>query len=245
LSTAASAPARLLLRGLTKRLPSGGKLLTILDAVDLAVEAGEFVAVLGPSGSGKSTLLALAAGLDRPTEGEVYLDGRPLHRLSEDELARVRRRQVGFVFQSFHLLHNLTARENVLLPLELQAAPDAEARADELLERVGLAERGHHYPSQLSGGEQQRVALARAFAPRPDLLLADEPTGNLDGATGERVLRILRELREQAGTTLVLVTHDPAVAALADRRVYLRDGRIERQERQERRAAEDRPAPAP
>jgi putative ABC transport system ATP-binding protein len=241
LSVAASAPARLRLRGLTKRLPSGGRLLTILDGVDLEVEAGEFVAVLGPSGSGKSTLLALAAGLDRPTEGEVYLDGRPLHRLSEDALARVRRRQVGFVFQSFHLLHNLTARENVLLPLELLAASDAEARADELLERVGLAERGHHYPSQLSGGEQQRVALARAFAPRPDLLLADEPTGNLDGATGERVLRILRELRDQAGTTLVLVTHDPAVAALADRRVYLRDGRIERQER---RAAGERPAPA-
>ena len=234
--SAADLPPRLLLRGLTRRLPSGGRQLTILDAVDLEVGAGEFVAILGPSGSGKSTLLALAAGLDRPTAGEVYLDGRPLHRLSEDDLARVRRRHVGFVFQSFHLLQNLTARENVLLPLELLAAPDAEARADELLERVGLAERGHHYPSQLSGGEQQRVALARAFAPRPDLLLADEPTGNLDGATGELVLRILRELREQAGTTLVLVTHDPAVAALADRRVYLRDGRIEREEREERRA---------
>jgi len=239
--SAADLPPRLLLRGLTRRLPSGGRQLTILDAVDLEVGAGEFVAILGPSGSGKSTLLALAAGLDRPTAGEVYLDGRPLHRLSEDDLARVRRRHVGFVFQSFHLLQNLTARENVLLPLELLAAPDAEARADELLERVGLAERGHHYPSQLSGGEQQRVALARAFAPRPDLLLADEPTGNLDGATGELVLRILLELREQAGTTLVLVTHDPAVAALADRRVYLRDGRIEREEREERRAP---PTPA-
>ena len=239
--SAADLPPRLLLRGLTRRLPSGGRQLTILDAVDLEVGAGEFVAILGPSGSGKSTLLALAAGLDRPTAGEVYLDGRPLHRLSEDDLARVRRRHVGFVFQSFHLLQNLTARENVLLPLELLAAPDAEARADELLERVGLAERGHHYPSQLSGGEQQRVALARAFAPRPDLLLADEPTGNLDGATGELVLRILLELREQAGTTLVLVTHDPAVAALADRRVYLRVGRIERGEREERRAP---PTPA-
>jgi putative ABC transport system ATP-binding protein len=170
------------------------------------------------------------AGLDRPTEGEVLLDGRPIQDLSEDALARLRRRHVGFVFQSFQLLSNLTARENVLLPLELLRRPSAGERADALLRAVGLAERGHHYPSQLSGGEQQRVALARAFAPDPPLLLADEPTGNLDTATGARVLDLLEELRAAAGSTLVLVTHDPAVASRADRRVHLRDGRVEREE---------------
>jgi putative ABC transport system ATP-binding protein len=221
---------RLELRGLTRRLPSGDRTLTILDHVDLRIEAREFVAILGPSGSGKSTLLALMAGLDRPTEGEVLLDGRPIQHLSEDALARLRRRNVGFVFQSFQLLPNLTARENVLLPLELLGRVDAGERADALLAAVGLEERGHHYPSQLSGGEQQRVALARAFAPDPPLLLADEPTGNLDTATGARVLDLLGELRAAAGTTLVLVTHDPAVAARADRRVHLRDGRVEREE---------------
>ncbi|HEX2163979.1 MAG TPA: ABC transporter ATP-binding protein [Thermoanaerobaculia bacterium] len=224
-------PAFLELRALTRRLPSGGRVLTIVDGVDLAVERGEFVAVLGPSGSGKSTLLALMAGLDRPDAGEVWLDGEPVHRLSEDRLALLRRHRVGFVFQSFQLLGNLTARENVLLPLELLDEPDAGRRADALLAAVGLGERGHHYPTQLSGGEQQRVALARAFAPRPALLLADEPTGNLDSATGERVLDLLAELRAAEGTTLVLVTHDPAVAGRADRRVHLRDGRIERDER--------------
>jgi len=215
---------------LTRRLPSGDRTLTILDHVDLRIEAQEFVAILGPSGSGKSTLLALMAGLDRPTEGEVLLDGRPIQDLSEDALARLRRRHVGFVFQSFQLLSNLTARENVLLPLELLRRPSAGNRADALLRAVGLAERGHHYPSQLSGGEQQRVALARAFAPDPPLLLADEPTGNLDTATGARVLDLLEELRVAAGSTLVLVTHDPAVASRADRRVHLRDGRVEREE---------------
>jgi putative ABC transport system ATP-binding protein len=221
---------RLELRGLTRRLPSGDRTLTILDHVDLRIEAQEFVAILGPSGSGKSTLLALMAGLDRPTEGEVLLDGRPIQHLSEDALALLRRRHVGFVFQSFQLLSNLTARENVLLPLELLRREDSAERADALLAAVGLAERGHHYPSQLSGGEQQRVALARAFAPDPPLLLADEPTGNLDTATGARVLDLLSELRAAAGSTLVLVTHDPAVAARADRRVHLRDGRVEREE---------------
>jgi len=221
---------RLELRRLTRRLPSGDRTLTILDHVDLRIEAQEFVAILGPSGSGKSTLLALMAGLDRPTEGEVLLDGRPIQDLSEDALARLRRRHVGFVFQSFQLLSNLTARENVLLPLELLRRPSAGERADALLRAVGLAERGHHYPSQLSGGEQQRVALARAFAPDPPLLLADEPTGNLDTATGARVLDLLEELRAAAGSTLVLVTHDPAVASRADRRVHLRDGRVEREE---------------
>jgi putative ABC transport system ATP-binding protein len=225
------------LRHLTRRLPSGGRILTIVDGIDLAVERGEFVAVLGPSGSGKSTLLALMAGLDRPDDGEVWLDGEPVHRLSEDRLALLRRHRVGFVFQSFQLLGNLTARENVLLPLELLDVADAGPRADELLAAVGLEERGHHYPSQLSGGEQQRVALARAFAPRPALLLADEPTGNLDSATGSRVLDTLSDLRRREGTTLVLVTHDPAVAGRADRLVHLVDGRVEREERR-------RPAPA-
>jgi putative ABC transport system ATP-binding protein len=188
------------------------------------------VAVLGPSGSGKSTLLALMAGLDRPSAGKVELEGERIDRLSEDRLALLRRHKVGFVFQSFQLLANLTARENVLLPMELLGWEDARGRADELLEAVGLGERGHHYPSQLSGGEQQRVALARAFAPQPRLLLADEPTGNLDSATGRMVLDLLAKLRAEDGTTLVLVTHDPAVAALADRRIHLADGRIEREE---------------
>jgi putative ABC transport system ATP-binding protein len=206
-------------------------MLTILDDVSLAIAAGEFTAILGPSGSGKSTLLALMAGLDRPTSGEVLLDGEAIQDLSEDGLALLRRRKIGFVFQSYQLLGNLTARENVLLPLELTGASDAEPRADQLLAAVGLADRGHHFPAQLSGGEQQRVALARAFAPRPPLLLADEPTGNLDSTTGERILALLADLRRDAGTTLVLVTHDPAVAALADRRIHLRDGRVERDER--------------
>jgi putative ABC transport system ATP-binding protein len=222
--------ARIQLRGLTRRLPSGGRELTIVDRIDLTVAGGEFVAILGPSGSGKSTLLALMAGLDRPSEGEVVLDGEPIQNLSEDALALLRRRMIGFVFQSFQLLSNLTARENVLLPLELAGVGGAAARADALLAAVGLGERGHHYPSQLSGGEQQRVALARAFGPKPPILLADEPTGNLDRATGQVILDTLIALRRDSGTTLVLVTHDPEVAALADRRIHLRDGRIEREE---------------
>jgi putative ABC transport system ATP-binding protein len=228
-------PPRIELRQLTRRLPSGERVLTILDRVDLAIQPGEFVAVLGPSGSGKSTLLALMAGLDRPTSGEVRIDGAPIQDLSEDALALLRRRKIGFVFQSFQLLGNLTARENVLLPIELLGLSDPLIRVRELLDAVGLADRGHHYPSQLSGGEQQRVALARAFATRPAILLADEPTGNLDGATGRRILELLTDLRRREGTTLVLVTHDPAVAALADRLIHLRDGRIEREQ----------PAPVP
>ncbi len=223
--------ALLELRGVTKELPSGTRMLRILDDVHLAIGAGEFVAILGPSGSGKSTLLGLMAGLDRPTRGEVLLEGAPIHSMSEDALALLRRRKVGFVFQSYQLLSNMTARENVLLPLELAGHDDAGARATELLAAVGLAERGHHYPAQLSGGEQQRVALARAFGPRPPLLLADEPTGNLDSATGASILDVLVRLRAESGTTLVLVTHDPAVAALAGRRIHLRDGRIERDEK--------------
>jgi putative ABC transport system ATP-binding protein len=219
---------RLELRRLTRRLPSGGRELTILDSVDLAIDPGECVAVLGPSGSGKSTMLALMAGLDRPTAGEVLIDGVPIQALSEDALALLRRQTIGFVFQSYQLLGNLTALENVMLPVELAAAADPQARAASLLAEVGLTERSHHYPSQLSGGEQQRVALARAFAVAPPLLLADEPTGNLDSATGGRVLDTLLALRARHGTTLVLVTHDPAVAARADRQVHLRDGRVER-----------------
>jgi len=218
------------LRGVSRRLPSGGRMLTILDGIDLAVGRGDSLAVLGPSGSGKSTLLALMAGLDRPSDGEVLLGGERIDRLSEDRLAILRRHTVGFVFQSFQLLGNLTALENVQLPLDLLRVPDARHRATALLDAVGLAERGHHYPSQLSGGEQQRVALARAFGPRPALLLADEPTGNLDSATGEVVLGLLARLRAEEGATLVVVTHDPAVAALADRRIHLRDGRIRRDE---------------
>ncbi len=220
----------LALNGVGRQLPSGGRMLKILDGIDLEVRRGEFVAVLGPSGSGKSTLLALMAGLDRPSSGEVLLDGERIDHLSEDRLAILRRQTIGFVFQSFQLLENLTARENVMLPMELLGRLEASDRAGQLLSAVGLSERGHHYPSQLSGGEQQRVALARAFAPRPALLLADEPTGNLDGATGRVVLDLLVAMRADEGATLVLVTHDPAVAALADRRIHLRDGRIEREE---------------
>ncbi len=221
---------RIACRGLTKELPSGGGLLTILQDVNLEVWPGESVSILGPSGSGKSTLLGLMAGLDRPTRGSVELDGRSIENLDEDALALLRRAKVGFVFQSFHLLQNLTAHENVRVPLELIGFRDARTRTDGLLERVGLAARGHHYPAQLSGGEQQRVALARAFAPRPALLLADEPTGNLDSQTGERVLELLVELREEDGTTLVLVTHDPAVAGRTERHVHLAAGRIVRVE---------------
>ena len=220
---------RIDIRQLTRKLPSGDRELTILDSVTLAIQPGEFTAVLGPSGSGKSTLLALMAGLDRPSSGEVLIDGTPIQAMSEDQLALLRRHKIGFVFQSFQLLGNLTARENVLLPIELLGQPQPLARANELLDAVGLADRGHHYPSQLSGGEQQRVALARAFAARPPILLADEPTGNLDGVTGRKVLELLTELRRREGTTLVLVTHDPAVAALADRQIHLRDGRVERE----------------
>ena len=218
------------LRRVGRSLPSGGRMLKILDAIDLDVRRGEFLAVLGPSGSGKSTLLALMAGLDRPSSGEILVDGETIDRLSEDRLALLRRHKIGFVFQSFQLLGNLTARENVLLPMELLGMSEARRRADDLLGAVGLSERGHHYPTQLSGGEQQRVALARAFAPRPALLLADEPTGNLDGATGRVVLDMLVAMRAEEGATLVMVTHDPAVAALADRRIHLLDGRIEREE---------------
>ena len=182
---------------------------------------------MGPSGSGKSTLLALMAGLDRPSEGQVILDGREIQDLSEDDLALLRRRTIGFVFQSFQLLSNLTARENVLLPLELAETPDARSRAEQLLSAVGLGARGHHYPSQLSGGEQQRVALARALSNDPPILLADEPTGNLDAGNGQHVMELLLEIRRSRGATLVLATHDPVLAARADAVLRLRGGRVE------------------
>ena len=217
-------------RQLVKRLPSGDKTLTILNGIDLVIPKGDFVTILGPSGSGKSTLLGLLAGLDRPTAGSVLFEGQPLEALNEDELARLRRRRVGFVFQNFQLLSNLTALENVLFPLELTGVEDARDRAAEMLRRVGLGERGHHYPSQLSGGEQQRVALARAFGPAPALLLADEPTGNLDAATGREALDLLAEMRESLEATLVLVTHDDQVAARAQRRIHLEAGRIVRED---------------
>jgi len=210
---------------LTKTYASGGRELTVLSNITFAVEAGAFVAILGPSGSGKSTLLGLLAGLDRPTQGTVHLDGVALDALSEDQRARVRGEKVGFVFQSFHLVPTLTALENVQVPLELRGQP-ARARAQELLERVGLGARGHHYPAQLSGGEQQRVALARAFSTRPKVLFADEPTGNLDARTGATIIDLMTELNRDLGTTLVLVTHDHDLAARARRTIRLADGAI-------------------
>ena len=204
---------------------SGGHEITVLRDITFDLEAGGFLAVTGPSGSGKSTLLGLLAGLDRPTRGRVVLDGRDLAALTEDERARVRAEAVGFVFQSFHLIPTLTARENIQVPLELRGE-DGRARADELLARVGLGDRGHHYPAQLSGGEQQRVAVARAFAHRPKLLFADEPTGNLDAANGQNVVALLGELNREQGTTLVLVTHDPELAGRAHRVIRLRDGAL-------------------
>lgn len=212
--------------GLTKVLRSGSQDLVVLEDVDLSVAPAESVAILGPSGSGKSTLLGLLAGLDQPTRGTVSIDGELLTGLNEDQLARRRRGKLGFVFQSFQLLPNLTALENVRVPLELIGFEGARKRSEELLASVGLAERMHHYPSQLSGGEMQRVALARAFGPRPKLILADEPTGNLDSETGERILGLLFDLREHEGTSLVLVTHDAALAQRAERRIHLKSGRV-------------------
>ena len=210
---------------LTQSYLSGGRELIVLRDITFALEPGAFLAIVGPSGSGKSTLLGLLAGLDRPRSGRVWLDGQDLGTLSEDQRAKLRAEKVGFVFQSFHLIPTLTARENVQVPLELRAQP-ARERADELLARVGLGDRAHHYPAQLSGGEQQRVAVARAFSHRPRLLFADEPTGNLDAATGAKVIELLGELNRETGTTLVLVTHDPDLAARARRVIRLRDGAV-------------------
>jgi putative ABC transport system ATP-binding protein len=199
----------------------------ILKGIDIEVPRGQFAAIMGPSGSGKSTLLGLLAGLDSPTTGQVILDGQDITRLSEDEMAQVRGRKIGFVFQSYQLIPTLTAEENVLLPMELAGRDDGgRTRARELLERVGLGGRFDHYPVQLSGGEQQRVALARAFALRPPILLADEPTGNLDTATGGAVLELLLAMNREEGTTMVMVTHEQTLAESADRRIVMRDGLV-------------------
>ena len=211
---------------LTKVVKSGDDPLTILDGVSFAVEPGASIAIVGASGSGKTTLLGLLAGLDRPTSGEVHIDGQALSTLDEDARAALRQRLLGFVFQSFQLLPPFTALENVMIPLELAGAPDAEARARVWLERVGLAKRTTHYPRQLSGGEQQRVAIARAFAGDPKLLMADEPTGNLDGATGAEVADLMFRLNVEHGTTLVLVTHDAALASRCERRLSLSLGKL-------------------
>jgi len=218
--------AVLIARGIGKTVKSGDSELVILRDIDLTVTSGEALAIVGASGSGKSTLLALLAGLDTPTAGSVLLDGADLFALDEDARAELRGRAVGFVFQSFQLLPSLTALENVMLPLELAGREDAEAGAREILARVGLGERLHHYPKHLSGGEQQRVALARAFVVRPKLLLADEPTGSLDAESGEAVIALLFELNRESGTTLVLVTHDEQLAKRCQRAVRLAAGRV-------------------
>jgi putative ABC transport system ATP-binding protein len=219
-------------RGLSQTYRSAGRTLDVLAGIDLDIAAEEFVAIVGPSGSGKTTLLGLLAGLDRPSAGTVHVDGRDLGALTEDERARFRAANVGFVFQTFQLIPTLTALENVLVPMELArtrangGARDDAGRAGDLLGRVGLGDRLDHYPAQLSGGEQQRVALARAFANRPRILFADEPTGNLDAATGRAVIEIMVRLNAEERTTLVLVTHDPELAARAHRTVRLAGGRI-------------------
>ncbi len=223
---ASEADAIVRTRGLSKVVASGQGSLTILKDIDFSARAGEAVAILGASGSGKSTLLGLMAGLDLPSAGRVWIDGIDITQLDEDGRARLRGRLLGFVFQSFQLLPAFTALENVMLPLELAGAADAEAKARQMLIRVGLGERLKHYPKHLSGGEQQRVALARAFVMRPRLLLADEPTGNLDAVTGGEVIDLMFELNAAAGTTLILVTHDEELARRCHRRVRLAAGRI-------------------
>jgi putative ABC transport system ATP-binding protein len=212
------------LRGTFQGLSSAG-MLTIFNP-DLVIPARQVMAITGPSGSGKSTLLGLMAGLDAPSTGRIMIDGVTITRLDEDALARLRGTRIGFVFQFFHLLPSLTAFENVLVPMEIAGYPDAVRRARMLLDEVGLTERTHHYPSQLSGGEQQRVAIARALANDPPILMADEPTGNLDSATGHQVVELLLDINRTRGTTLILVTHDPELAAVADATIALRDGRV-------------------
>ena len=213
-------------RDAKKWIQNGARRVEILKGITLTIPAGQFVAIVGASGSGKSTLLGLLAGLDTPSSGEIWLDGVPIHKLAETELAAVRGEKIGFVFQSYQLIETLTALENVLLPYELNVEGSGLARARRLLDEVGLTERVDHYPVQLSGGEQQRVALARAFVVEPPIVMADEPTGNLDSTNGRMVLDLLLERNRKTGTTLVLVTHDPDVASQADRKIVLRDGMI-------------------
>jgi putative ABC transport system ATP-binding protein len=213
---------------LTKQYQMGEVLVTALDGVDFSVERGEFVAIMGPSGSGKSTLLHLLGGLDYPTAGEVYLNGEPLSKLSDDQITRLRRRKVGFIFQFYNLLPTLTTLENVALPLMIdgQSATRSRSLIDELLGLVGLADRGDHRPDQLSGGQQQRVAIARAFVNQPEIVLADEPTGNLDSHSGTAILELLRRTCRELKATIVMVTHDPRAASYADRVVFLKDGKV-------------------
>lgn len=213
-------------RNVKRWIQNGSRRVEILKGITLTIPAGQFVAIVGASGSGKSTLLGLLAGLDTPSEGEIWLDGTPIHNLQEAELASVRGRKIGFVFQSYQLIPTLTALENVLLPFELNIEGHGLAKAQGLLEAVGLADRMDHYPVQLSGGEQQRVALARAFVVNPPIVMADEPTGNLDSANGLLVLDMLLERHSHAGATLMLVTHDPEIANRADRKIVLKDGMI-------------------
>lgn len=213
-------------RNVQRSIQNGARRVDILKGITLTIPAGQFVAIVGASGSGKSTLLGLLAGLDSPSSGEIWLDGLPIHNLAEAQLAAVRGRKIGFVFQSYQLIPTLTALENVLLPYELNADGSGLRKARELLTSVGLADRMDHYPVQLSGGEQQRVAIARAFVVEPPIIMADEPTGNLDSSNGRMILDLLLEHNKRAGTTLVLVTHDPEVAGMADRKIVLRDGQI-------------------
>lgn len=211
---------------LTKTVRSGTEDLTILSDVSLEIPDGQFVALTGASGSGKSTLLGLLAGLDSPSSGSITIDGDEITSMSEDGLATLRSSKIGFIFQSFHLIPSLTAYENVLIPMEIAGARDAHERAKELLDEVGLANRGHHYPTELSGGEQQRVAIARAFANRPKILLADEPTGNLDSKNGRHIFELMTALHQGNNVTLVLVTHDQELAAKAERQIILKDGKV-------------------
>ncbi len=213
-------------KGAKKWIQNGARRVEILQGISLVIPAGQFVAIVGASGSGKSTLLGLLAGLDTPSEGEIWLDGVPIHNLAETELAAVRGRKIGFVFQSYQLIQTLTALENVLLPYELNLEGSGLEQARRVLGEVGLEERMDHYPVQLSGGEQQRVALARAFVAEPPIVMADEPTGNLDSVNGKMVLDLLLERNRKAGTTLVLVTHDPEIAGRADRKIVLKDGLV-------------------
>ena len=219
-------------RDVSRTVTSGAGPLTILHPTSFVVPAGKVVAITGPSGSGKSTMLGLMSGLDAPTTGQIFLDGIDITALGEEALARLRGERVGIVFQFFHLLPSLTAYENILVPMEIAGIKRPSVRARELLDEVGLSERGHHYPSQLSGGEQQRVAIARALANDPPILLADEPTGNLDTATGQHIIELLVTMRKARGRTLIIVTHDPNLAELADESLMMRDGRlVERRER--------------
>ncbi|MEP7147259.1 MAG: ABC transporter ATP-binding protein [Acidobacteriota bacterium] len=214
------------LNSVTKTVRSGTENLTILSDVSLDIPGGQFVALTGASGSGKSTLLGLIAGLDAPSSGTILIDGDDITSISEDGLAEIRSAKIGFVFQSFHLIPSLTALENVLIPMEIRGLSDAGDRASELLRDVDLTDRGHHYPAELSGGEQQRVAIARAFANRPKILLADEPTGNLDSKNGRHIFELMTQLHTERAVTLVLVTHDHGLAAEAQRQIVLKDGRV-------------------